>query len=90
MKLALKNTEKQNSSKKDEKELTIHTNVQRFSILLYSFTCLSGDGADDICGKGMLLIKHSTSLIFLSEILTCIKGSPPDTLNLKIQFTVRF
>lgn len=41
---------------------------------------------DDFCGKGILLIKHSVSFIFWSEILTCIKGNPPDTLNLKIQF----
>lgn len=87
MKLALKNIQKQISSEK-VKNITI-CKCKDVAPLLYPFTCLSGDCAKDFCGKGILLTKQSTSFIFLSEILTCTNGSPPDTFNLKIQFNCK-
>lgn len=88
MKPVLKNIQKQISTKKDGKTHHIHK-CKDSPFLLYPVTCLSGDCSEDFCGKGILLIKHSTSFIFWSEILTCIKGSPPDTFNLKIQFNCK-
>lgn len=46
-------------------------------------TFVLGTDTDDFCGSGMLSIRSKIAVIFWSESLTCTKGSPPDTLNLK-------
>lgn len=46
-------------------------------------TFVLGTDTDDFWGSGMLSIRSKIAVIFWSESLTCTKGSPPDTLNLK-------